>query len=93
MLIPIFATTQLKMNRIILLTVTALLAVVCTTSPELKAQDRTEQVAMKSFGDAITPDGAITTEDLLKAMTTTDSLATKVPVSYTHLTLPTSDLV
>ena len=33
---------------------------------------------MKSFGDAITPDGAITTEDLLKAMTTTDSLATKV---------------
>ncbi|HQV53058.1 MAG: DUF4920 domain-containing protein [Flavobacteriales bacterium] len=66
------------MNRIILLTVTALLAVVCTTSPELKAQDRTEQVAMKSFGDAITPDGAITTEDLLKAMTTTDSLATKV---------------
>jgi hypothetical protein len=33
---------------------------------------------VKSYGQAITADGAISTADLLKAMSTTDSLATKV---------------
>lgn len=66
------------MNKIILLTMTAFLAVACTTSLELKAQDKVAQVAMKSFGETITPEGAISTEELLKAMTTTDSLAAKV---------------
>jgi hypothetical protein len=33
---------------------------------------------VKSYGEAITADGAISTADLLKVMSTTDSLATKV---------------
>lgn len=66
------------MNKIVLFSLTAMIVVACTTTLELRAQDKAEQGTMKSFGDKITPEGAISTEELLTAMTRTDSLAVKV---------------
>jgi Domain of unknown function (DUF4920) len=61
------------MNKPLALAFAAVLAFACNTAPtELAAQDT------HSYGEKITPDGAITTAELTKKMATTDSLATKV---------------
>ncbi len=49
------------------------LAIACTTaSSDVLAQN------VKSYGEAITPEGAITPDQFMQAMATTDSLATKL---------------
>ncbi len=62
------------MTRILTIALSAALLLACTTTPH----HATAQDGMKSFGAPITPEGAISTEDFVKAMSTTDSLNTKL---------------
>ena len=55
-----------------------LLAAVLTFACSTATMESRAQGTVKSYGQAITADGAISTADLLKAMSTTDSVATKV---------------
>ena len=59
------------MNKKLLYPFFAVLLFACASGP-VNAQET------KSYGAAITPDGAITTADLVKNMSLTDSMATKV---------------
>ena len=59
------------MNKKLLLPFAALFLFACANGP-VNAQET------KSYGDVITPDGAITSADLVKSMSVTDSMATKV---------------
>ena len=64
------------MNKQLVLAFSALLAFACNTAPtDVAAQDKGN---VTSYGDKITADGAISTADLVKRMSATDSLATKV---------------
>jgi hypothetical protein len=54
------------------------IAAALTFASIVATTDARAQGTVKSYGEAITADGAISTADLLKAMSTTDSLATKV---------------
>lgn len=63
------------MKKPYLLAFAALLTLACNSLPgEALAQEK----EVKSYGDAITADGAISTAALIKTMATTDSVATKV---------------
>ena len=66
------------MNKPLILS--ALLAFACNTaSMNVSAQtDMSASASVKSYGDKITPDGAITTAEFVKAMSKTDSMATKL---------------
>ena len=66
------------MNKPLILS--ALLAFACNTaSMTVSAQtDMSASASVKSYGDKITPDGAITTAEFVKAMSKTDSMATKL---------------
>ncbi len=67
------------MNKSIILAFSALLTFACNTaSTDVAAQGTTSSSHAKTYGDAISPDGAISTADLMKAMAGTDSLAAKV---------------
>ena len=67
------------MNKPIILALSALLTFACNTaSTDVLAQGTTSSSHAKTYGDAITPDGAISTADFMKAMSGTDSLAAKV---------------
>ncbi len=64
------------MNKPLLFAFSALLTFACNTAPtDALAQEKGN---VSSYGAPITADGAISTADLVKKMTTTDSLATKV---------------
>ena len=68
------------MNKPFILALSAVLTFACNTaSIEATAQTDASPVAnVKHYGDKITPDGAISTEQLVEAMAKTDSLATKL---------------
>ncbi|MBK7382764.1 MAG: DUF4920 domain-containing protein [Flavobacteriales bacterium] len=64
------------MKKPLLVTLTALLTFACTNVPtDMAAQEKSN---VTSYGAPITADGAISTADMVKRMTTVDSLATKV---------------
>jgi hypothetical protein len=66
------------MKKMMSLAVIAVLAIACNTTPlDAHAQNGTAE-NVKSYGAAITPDGAITTEEFVRKMKGTDSLATKL---------------
>lgn len=62
------------MNRILSLAFSALLLI----SANFAALTATAQDGMKSYGKAITPEGAISMEEMLKAMEDRDSMDTKL---------------
>lgn len=70
----------IPMNKTLVLGLTTLLTLACNTAPtEVAAQTKAAaETNVKSYGDAITPDGAISTADFVKQMAATDSLATKL---------------
>jgi len=55
-----------------------LASVACQTSSHDAVAQETSPSEMTAYGDAITPDGAIGVDEFMKAMSTTDSLATKL---------------
>jgi len=67
------------MNKILLFAATAALTFACNTATtEVNAQDKTQEATVKSYGDAITPDGAISTAELVKVMGEKEEFTTKV---------------
>lgn len=67
------------MTKHFLFAATAALAFACNTAPQhALAQETADPSRVKSYGDAITPDGALSTAEFLKAMAGTDSLAAKL---------------
>lgn len=65
---------QTTMTRFLTLALSAALLFACNTAPHTaNAQD-----GMKSYGAAITPDGAISTADFLKLMGDKESMDTKI---------------
>ncbi len=67
------------MTKHFLFAATAAFALACNTAPQnAVAQETADPSRVKSYGDAITPDGALSTAEFLKAMAATDSLATKL---------------
>lgn len=67
------------MNKIMTLLATAAVVLACNTAPvPASAQDKTEQSNVKSYGDAITPEGAISTAEFAKVMSEKAEFATKV---------------
>ncbi len=74
---PIFAPYKqraLHMTRTIPAVFAAFAFLACNTAP----QHATAQDNMKSYGTQITPEGAISTADFVKAMSAQDSLETKL---------------
>ncbi len=66
------------MRNVMSFALVAILAIACnTTSIDAVAQNGAAQ-NVKSYGVAITPEGAITTEEFVTRMKNTDSLATKL---------------
>lgn len=64
------------MNKLTLLA--TIIAIACNSTPNTAiAQEKGEAVVM-SYGEAITPEGAISTDELVKVMTEKDEFATKV---------------
>ena len=77
----IFATLlNMTMNKTITLLATAALVLACNTATEpANAQDKgAEQSTVKSYGEAITADGAISTADLAKTMKEKNEATVKV---------------
>lgn len=68
------------MNKPLILSLSALLTFACNTaSIDVSAQTEVSPPAnVKSYGDRITPEGAISTAEFVAAMAKTDSLATKL---------------
>ncbi|MEO8590746.1 MAG: DUF4920 domain-containing protein [Flavobacteriales bacterium] len=68
------------MNKPLILAISALLTIACNTaSTDVAAQGGNAPSAkVKSYGAAITPDGAISVAEFAKAMKGSDSLATKL---------------
>ncbi|HRH39394.1 MAG TPA: DUF4920 domain-containing protein, partial [Flavobacteriales bacterium] len=71
----IFDAQPTTMNKFIASACTIALLFACNTAPtDALAQDKT----VKSYGDKITTDGAMSTADFMKAMDKTDSMAVKL---------------
>ena len=67
------------MNKFVTLLATSAIILACNTAPvPATAQDKSAQPTVKSYGEAITPDGAISTAELVKAMSEKDEFTAKV---------------
>lgn len=67
------------MNKILLLAATAILTIACNTATtSVSAQDEAVQSTVKSYGEPIKAEGAISTEELVKNMVDKKEFATKV---------------
>lgn len=67
------------MNKIFLLAATAVLTIACNTATTPAfGQDKVADPVVKSYGDAIKPEGAITTAELVKTMADKKEFTTKI---------------
>ena len=67
------------MNKIFLFAATAALTLACNTATTpVMAQDKVAEPTVKSYGEPIKPEGAISTEELVKNMAEKEEFTTKV---------------
>jgi len=67
------------MNKIFLFAATAALTIACNTATlPAVAQEKVAKTTVKSYGDPIKPEGAISTEEFVKAMADQKELTTKI---------------
>ncbi len=67
------------MNKTFLFAATAALTIACnTTTLPATAQDKVAETTVKSYGEAIKPEGAISTAEFVKTMADKKEMATKI---------------